>query len=122
TFNTLTAGITKISFSLSKEIVALGIVEVEIYFGTITFYILPINTLFLLCLKDIDRLGIIFNNIRNRISSGKYFEVVERRWGYAFIKLTNDTKSINYLTESKLRKLYWRFRYLLVTRLYNLLK
>ncbi|UQC84354.1 uncharacterized protein CLUP02_09850, partial [Colletotrichum lupini] len=54
TLNTLTAGITKISFSLSKEIVALGIVKVETYFGTITFYILPINTLFLLYLKDID--------------------------------------------------------------------
>ncbi|UQC75451.1 uncharacterized protein CLUP02_02105, partial [Colletotrichum lupini] len=77
--NTLTAGIIKISFGLGKEIVALGIVEVEIYFGTITFYILPVNTLFLLYLKDIDRLSIIFNNIRNKISSGKHFKIVERR-------------------------------------------
>ncbi|UQC81207.1 uncharacterized protein CLUP02_06693, partial [Colletotrichum lupini] len=77
--NTLIAGITKISFGLSKEIVALGIVKVETHFGTITFYILPINTPFLLYLKDIDRLGIIFNNIKNRISSSKHFEVVERR-------------------------------------------
>ncbi|UQC86664.1 uncharacterized protein CLUP02_12166, partial [Colletotrichum lupini] len=75
--NTLTAGITRISFSLGKEIVALGIIKVEIYFGTITFYILPINTPFLLYLKDIDRLGIMFDNTRNRISSGKYFEIVE---------------------------------------------
>ncbi|UQC88701.1 uncharacterized protein CLUP02_14226, partial [Colletotrichum lupini] len=79
TLNTLIVGITRISFSLSKEIVALGIVKVEIYFRTMIFYILPINTLFLLYLKDIDRLGIIFNNIKNRISSSKYFEVVERR-------------------------------------------
>ncbi|UQC89001.1 uncharacterized protein CLUP02_14528, partial [Colletotrichum lupini] len=77
TFNTSIVGITRISFSLSKEIVALGIVKVEIYFGTITFYILPINTLFLLYLKDIDRLGIIFNNTRNKISSSKYFEIVK---------------------------------------------
>ncbi|UQC86870.1 uncharacterized protein CLUP02_12372 [Colletotrichum lupini] len=74
-----TAGITRISFGLGKEIVALSIIKIEIYFGTITFYILLINTLFLLYLKNIDRLGIIFNNIKNRISSGKYFEVVERR-------------------------------------------
>ncbi|UQC88995.1 uncharacterized protein CLUP02_14522, partial [Colletotrichum lupini] len=79
TLNTLIAGIIRISFSLGKEIVALGIIEVETYFRTITFYILPINTPFLLYLKNIDRLGIIFNNTRNRISSGKYFEVVERR-------------------------------------------
>ncbi|UQC79285.1 uncharacterized protein CLUP02_04764, partial [Colletotrichum lupini] len=75
--NTLIASIIKISFGLSKEIVALGIIKVEIYFRTITFYILPINTLFLLYLKDIDRLSIIFNNIKNKISSGKYFEIVE---------------------------------------------
>ncbi|UQC85485.1 uncharacterized protein CLUP02_10983 [Colletotrichum lupini] len=48
------AGITRISFSLGKEIVTLGIVEIETYFGTITFYILPVNTLFLLYLKNID--------------------------------------------------------------------
>ncbi|KAK1485417.1 hypothetical protein CCUS01_15294, partial [Colletotrichum cuscutae] len=75
--NILIAGIIKISFSLGKEIVVLSIVEIETYFGTITFYILLINTLFLLYLKNIDRLGIIFNNTRNRISSSKYFEIVK---------------------------------------------
>ncbi|UQC84461.1 uncharacterized protein CLUP02_09958, partial [Colletotrichum lupini] len=73
------ASITKISFGLSKEIVALSIIKIETYFGTITFYILPVNTPFLLYLKDIDRLGIIFNNIKNKISSGKHFKIVERR-------------------------------------------
>ncbi|UQC84201.1 uncharacterized protein CLUP02_09697, partial [Colletotrichum lupini] len=77
--NTLTAGITRISFNLGKEIVALSIVKVETYFGTITFYILPINTLFLLYLKNIDRLGIMFDNIKNKIFNNKHFEVVERR-------------------------------------------
>ncbi|KAK1462438.1 hypothetical protein CCUS01_08625 [Colletotrichum cuscutae] len=76
--NTLIAGIIRISFGLGEEIVTLGIVKIETYFGTITFYILPINTLFLLYLKNIDRLGIIFDNIKNRISSNKYFEIVER--------------------------------------------
>ncbi|KAK1491481.1 hypothetical protein CCUS01_03267, partial [Colletotrichum cuscutae] len=52
--NTLIVSIIRISFSLGKEIVALGIIEVETYFRTITFYILLINTLFLLYLKNID--------------------------------------------------------------------
>ncbi|KAI3550548.1 hypothetical protein CSPX01_01598, partial [Colletotrichum filicis] len=52
--NTLIVGITKISFGLGKKIVTLSIVKVETYFGTITFYILLINTLFLLYLKNID--------------------------------------------------------------------
>ncbi|UQC75747.1 uncharacterized protein CLUP02_17255, partial [Colletotrichum lupini] len=79
TLNTSTAGITRISFGLGKEIVALGIVKIKTYFGIITFYILPVNTPFFLYLKDIDRLGIIFNNIRNKIFSSKYFKIVERR-------------------------------------------
>ncbi|UQC77348.1 uncharacterized protein CLUP02_02816, partial [Colletotrichum lupini] len=52
--NTLIAGITRISFSLNKEIVTLSTVEIETYFGIITFYILPVNTLFLLYLKNIN--------------------------------------------------------------------
>ncbi|UQC87483.1 uncharacterized protein CLUP02_12988 [Colletotrichum lupini] len=104
--NTLIAGIIKISFGLSKEIVTLSTIEIKTYFRTITFYILLINTLFLLYLKDIDRLGIIFNNIKNRIFSNKHFEIVERQQGHIFIKLTNNIKLINYLTKSKLKRLY----------------
>ncbi|KAK1462890.1 hypothetical protein CCUS01_08482, partial [Colletotrichum cuscutae] len=52
--NILTVGIIKISFGLGKEIIILSIVKVETYFRTIIFYILLINTLFLLYLKNID--------------------------------------------------------------------
>ncbi|KAK1446772.1 hypothetical protein CCUS01_02331, partial [Colletotrichum cuscutae] len=52
--NILTAGIIRISFSLNKEIITLNIIKVETYFRIITFYILLINTLFLLYLKNID--------------------------------------------------------------------
>ncbi|UQC84098.1 uncharacterized protein CLUP02_09594, partial [Colletotrichum lupini] len=75
--NILIAGIIKISFSLSKKIVTLSIIKIKTYFGIITFYILFINTLFLLYLKDIDRLSIIFNNIKNRISNNKYFKIIK---------------------------------------------
>ncbi|UQC87544.1 uncharacterized protein CLUP02_13049, partial [Colletotrichum lupini] len=52
--NTLIISIIKISFGLSKKIVTLGIIEVKTYFRTITFYILLINTPFLLYLKNIN--------------------------------------------------------------------
>ncbi|KAI3539885.1 hypothetical protein CSPX01_08592 [Colletotrichum filicis] len=52
--NTSIVSIIKISFGLGKEIVTLGTVEIETHFRTITFYILLINTLFLLYLKNID--------------------------------------------------------------------
>ncbi|KAK1452493.1 hypothetical protein CCUS01_10970, partial [Colletotrichum cuscutae] len=54
TLNTLIVSITKITFGLDKEIVILSIIEIKTYFRIITFYILPINTLFLLYLKNID--------------------------------------------------------------------
>ncbi|KAK1446657.1 hypothetical protein CCUS01_12290, partial [Colletotrichum cuscutae] len=75
--NTLTAGIIRISFSLGKEIITLSTVEVKTYFKIITFYILLVNTLFFLYLKNIDRLGIIFNNTGDRIFNSKYFEIVK---------------------------------------------
>ncbi|KAI3546306.1 hypothetical protein CSPX01_04385 [Colletotrichum filicis] len=74
----LIIGIIKISFSLNKKIVTLSIIKIKTYFRIITFYILFINTLFLLYLKNINRLGIIFNNIKNKISSSKYFKIVKR--------------------------------------------
>ncbi|KAK1541971.1 hypothetical protein CPAR01_05358, partial [Colletotrichum paranaense] len=52
--NTLITGIIRISFGLGKKIVTLSIVEIKIYFRTITFYILPVNTLFFLYLKNIN--------------------------------------------------------------------
>ncbi|UQC76111.1 uncharacterized protein CLUP02_17622, partial [Colletotrichum lupini] len=52
--NTLIISIIKISFGLGKEIVTLGIIKVKTHFGTITFYILPVNTPFLLYLKNIN--------------------------------------------------------------------
>ncbi|UQC79092.1 uncharacterized protein CLUP02_04571, partial [Colletotrichum lupini] len=52
--NILIAGIIRISFGLGKEIVALSIIKIETYFRIITFYILLINTLFFLYLKDIN--------------------------------------------------------------------
>ncbi|KAK1448228.1 hypothetical protein CCUS01_11811, partial [Colletotrichum cuscutae] len=52
--NILIISIIRISFSLGKKIVVLSTVEIETYFRIITFYILLINTLFLLYLKNID--------------------------------------------------------------------
>ncbi|KAK1490794.1 hypothetical protein CTAM01_10504, partial [Colletotrichum tamarilloi] len=75
--NILIISIIRISFNLGKEIIILSIVKIKTYFKIITFYILLINTLFLLYLKNIDRLSIIFNNIKNRIFSNKYFKIVK---------------------------------------------
>ncbi|KAI3528748.1 hypothetical protein CSPX01_16000 [Colletotrichum filicis] len=52
--NTLITGIIRINFGLGKKIVTLSIIKIKTHFKIITFYILLINTLFLLYLKNID--------------------------------------------------------------------
>ncbi len=45
----------------------IGIVHIFIFIGIINFHIVNIPTPFLLCLKDIDTLGIYLNNITNQL-------------------------------------------------------
>ena len=62
--NTLTARSNRIRFSKGTATVK-GVVQVLTPLGTITFYVVPTNTLFLMCLQDIDAIGVRFNNLKN---------------------------------------------------------
>ena len=46
-------------------VISLGIIRVQTPLGYITFHIIPINTLFLFYIKDIDKLGVRLNNLKN---------------------------------------------------------
>jgi hypothetical protein len=46
-------------------IISFKIIRVQTPLKYITFYIIPINTPFLLYIKDIDKLGIKLNNFKN---------------------------------------------------------
>ena len=46
-------------------IISLGIIRVHTPLGYITFYIVPINTPFLFYIRDIDKLGVKLNNLKN---------------------------------------------------------
>jgi len=46
-------------------IISLGIIRVQTPLGYITFYVIPTNTLFLFCIRDIDKLGVKLNNLKN---------------------------------------------------------
>ena len=59
------AGNAVIRFGPSKTISSIGLAVVPTPFGNIDFYILPQNTPFLLCLDNIDRLGVVFDNLKN---------------------------------------------------------
>ena len=44
---------------------SIGIVDIDMPIGTITFHIVLANTLFLFCLYNIDNLKVKFDNLKN---------------------------------------------------------
>jgi hypothetical protein len=61
----LRAGEHKIRFRKRDPVASQGTVDVNTLLGTITFYVLPINTPFLFCIKDIDNIGVKLYNLKN---------------------------------------------------------
>ncbi|KAI3539313.1 hypothetical protein CSPX01_08976, partial [Colletotrichum filicis] len=57
-------------FSNSEYIRLLRFIIINILFNNITFYVLLINTPFLYYLRNIDKLGVYFNNINNLLVKG----------------------------------------------------
>jgi hypothetical protein len=62
--DTAAAGSNTIRFGKGTVTVK-GVIRVLILLSTITFYVVLINTPFLLCLQDIDAIGVRFDNLRN---------------------------------------------------------
>jgi hypothetical protein len=60
--NTSRAGEQKIKFGDGDPKPSLGTVDVDTPIGTITFHVLPTNTPFLFCLKDMDAMGVELRN------------------------------------------------------------
>jgi len=46
-------------------VISLNIIRVKTPLGYITFHIIPANTSFLFCIRDIDKLGVKLNNLKN---------------------------------------------------------
>jgi hypothetical protein len=91
-------------------------------FGKVEFHILPQNTPFLLCLEDMDRLGVIFNNLTNKLVQGNLALPSTRKWGHAWLPLRNEKILSNgFLTEVELRRLYRRFGHPSVARLHKVI-
>ncbi|RKF77029.1 hypothetical protein GcC1_067032 [Golovinomyces cichoracearum] len=85
------------------------------------FHIIEAETPFLLCLKDMDRLNIYFNNLIDAIitPNGSQYPIV-RKFDHPF--LIWGRESMNYLSESELRQLHRRFGHPSVNRLVRTLE
>lgn len=56
-----------ICFGIGISLSSIGIVRIDIPVGTANFYVVETFIPFLLCLKDIDTLGIYLNNITHQL-------------------------------------------------------
>jgi hypothetical protein len=61
------AGKHKIRFGKGDPVASQRTVNVSTPLGTITFYVLLTNTLFLFCIKDIDNIGVELYNLKNML-------------------------------------------------------
>jgi hypothetical protein len=68
--NITKAGEHKIRFGKEDPVASQGTVDVSTLLSTITFYVLPTNTLFLFCIKNIDNIGVELYNLKNMLVQG----------------------------------------------------
>ena len=97
-----------------------GSIQLSIPIGEATFHIVPTDTPFLLCLQDIDRIGVYYNNLQDCIIFPGGSHPVIRSLGHPFIIWGKP--AISYLTEPELRQLHRRFGHPTVERLSRLLQ
>src|SRR4051812_7014170 len=124
TLDKTTAGQASIRFGDGQTKRSIGTTAVPTAFGPIQFHIVDANTPFLLCLSDMDRLNIHYNNITDCLVQGKVVRPVVRKWGHPWLLISQQKQTVAYshLTEVELKRLHRRFGHPTVSRLYQLLK
>ena len=124
------AGSADFVFGIGKTS-SIGVINLDTPVGKITFHIVDVNTPFLLCLADLDKLGAFFNNLTNKIIQTNRSHPVIRRYGHAFLlwnmsayMITSESLTSNqcYLTDVDLRRLHRRFGHPSVRRLHQVLE
>ncbi|KAH0425958.1 polyprotein [Colletotrichum camelliae] len=121
--DTSTAGQASIRFGDNDPLTSLGTTVVKTPFGPLYFHVVPANTPFLLCLRDMDQLGIKFDNLTNCLQQGTVRVPVVRKWGHPWMLLSQLERGLawNHLTDVELRRLHRRFGHPSIDRLYRLL-
>ena len=122
TLDTSTAGNASVQFGKGSITTSIGTTHVSTEIGKIKFEVLNSPTPFLLCLKDMDRLRVYFNNTTDQLVQGKVTIPVIRKWGHPWFHLSKAERARVFFTETELRRLHRRFGHPAVERLIRLLK
>jgi hypothetical protein len=73
------AGKHKIRFRKGDPVASQETVNISTLLNTITFHVLPTNTLFLFCIKDIDNISVELHNLKNVLVQGTKVVSVMRK-------------------------------------------
>lgn len=115
----------KIKFG-TGEALSEGTVTVDTPLGKIEFHVVPAETPFLLCIQDMDRMGVKLDNLENVLIQGKTVVPVTRKWGHPWMLLgkqaSEEAISFCHLTEGELRQLHRRFGHPSVQKLASILE
>jgi hypothetical protein len=117
------AGMARVKFGNDESVELIGSVNVKILIGMIIFHILKAPTFFLMCLRNINRLKVYFNNTTNKIAfvDGRLRASIIRKWGY-FWFFVSKLESAAFLTNGKLKRLYRYFGHPATDKLCTLLE
>jgi Reverse transcriptase (RNA-dependent DNA polymerase) len=128
--NKATAGAVNVQFGIGSA-TSIGSVIVDMPIGQVEFHIVEADTPFLLCLKDMDRLGVYFNNLTNQLILPSKTIPVARRFGHPFMMWNEALESYIaeslyqnpcFLTTTELRRLHRRFGHPSADRLHTVLE
>ena len=119
--NKNTARLANFTFGIGNA-ASIRSVNLDTLLGLVTFYIILINTPFLLCFAEIDKYGAFFNNITNQVIQSQtqlaHCHPIIWRYGYAFLlwyisTYTSATESLILnscsLTDVELHRLHHHF-------------
>lgn len=99
-----------------------GTITVLTAIGIVDFHVVDAVTPFLLCLQDMDRLQVKYDNLRNVLIQGDRAHRVTRRYGHAFLPDPKEALFETFLSTQELQQLHRRFGHPSANRLYTLLQ
>jgi hypothetical protein len=113
----------RVKFGNGESVELIEFVNVKTLIGTIIFHVLKAPTPFLMCLRDMNRLKVYFNNTTNKIAfaNGRLRASIIRKWEYPWFFVSKH-KSAAFLTNGKLKCLHRRFGHPATDKLCTLLK
>lgn len=115
------AGEHQVRFGQGDPITLIAVITVATQFGDVEFHVMETSTPFLLCLRDMDRCSVRFDNLINYIIKGDVYVPIIRKCGHPWFFTDIKEAPEMFMTDVEMRRLHRRFSHPTVDRLHKLL-